>query len=273
MKKIKIFGLNSTKEFAEKVASYLDLPLSKRVNLVVPYLCYARMDRKTLSREPITTKYVAQQIEAMGVARLLTIDHHNLAALQNSFRINTDNLEAKLIFVDHLLTKFENFKNLTILSPDSGGIGRAQRFRNALSSATRESIDICYLDKSHVGKEIKGSRIVGAVTGKNVVILDDMISSAKTIQQCMEAVDIHGGSVEYVMATHGLFVGDKVNSHLAKVNKIAITDSIMSFGNLDENIKQKVEIVPIAELFSKAIKRTHSGGSISSLLTGFGDVG
>ncbi len=226
------------------------------------------MDRKTLSREGVVTRYMAEQIESTGTSRLLTIDHHNLAALQNSFRINTDNLEAKVVFINHLINNMKDFKNLSILSPDSGGLGRCQRFRNALSAAVKEPIDMCYLDKSHIGKEIKGSHIIGEVHNKRIICIDDMFGTCKTIQQCMAAVESHGGSVEYIMATHGLFVGEKVNSHLEKVKKIAITDSIMSLGNLDDKTKQRIEVVPITELFAKAIKRTYSGGSISSLLTG-----
>jgi ribose-phosphate pyrophosphokinase len=229
-------------------------------------MAFSRMDRKTQPREPIATKYVAQLLESVGTNRIICCDIHNLSSFQCSFRINTDNLEAKNLFAKHVAATIKNHKNIAVLSPDSGGMSRASRFRNALNNILKENVGLAYLDKSRSqAGDVSGNHIVGDVKDKQVVIIDDMISSGKTIKQCVDTVKSHGGTVWAICATHGLFVG-KVNDYLAGVNKIIITDTINHFDDLDKSILEKIEIVSTTEMFAKAIRRTNQGGSISSLL-------
>ena len=235
------------------------------INLVAPYLCYSRMDRKTLPRECIATKVSAKLLESAGCNRIITCDHHNLAAFQNSFRINTDNLEARNLFAKHIASSIDHNKPITILSPDAGGLGRVQRFRNTFSNLLKKPIELSHLDKSRMGNELSGSRIIGDVKDKLVIIIDDMISSGRTIKHCVDAVKNYGGEIWAVAATHGLFVG-KTNEYLAGLNRIIITDTVDRLYALDETILKKIDIVSTVEIFAKAIRRTNNGGSISSLL-------
>lgn len=103
-----------------------------RVTAVVPYLCYARKDRKSKPRDPVTTRYVAALFEAVGTGRVVTLDVHNLAAFQNAFRIRTDHLEARGLFVDHFAPLVQS-EEIVVVSPDAGGVKRAEDFRQALS--------------------------------------------------------------------------------------------------------------------------------------------
>ncbi|MCK5621595.1 MAG: ribose-phosphate pyrophosphokinase, partial [Alphaproteobacteria bacterium] len=115
------------------------------VTAVVPYLGYARKDRKTKSRDPVTTRYIAALLEAVETDRVVTIDVHNLAAFQNAFRCRTDHLEATGLFVEHFLPLIGN--GAAVVSPDAGGVKRADRFRKALTRATGKDIGAAFMEK------------------------------------------------------------------------------------------------------------------------------
>jgi len=242
---------------------------ARRITAVIPYLAYARQDRKTESRAPITTKYVAKLTEAAGADRLLTMDVHNLSAFQNAFRIQTDNLEAKNLICEYVVRQLKEsgvpLDSLVILSPDSGGMTRAKRFRNKLAKSLGVDVGLAYLDKTHEGKLIQGQEIIGNVKDKNIVIVDDMISSGSTLLECNKAVRANGGTLWAACATHGLFVG-KVNENLSSIDAIVVTDTIKPC-RLNEAIMKKLHIIPTTRMFGQAIRRTHEeGGSISDLL-------
>lgn len=247
-----------------------------RVTAVLPYCCYARQDRKTGSRVPVTTKYVTHLFEAMATKRILTIDAHNPGAFQNaSWDARFDNLEANGLFAKYVVTELKKQfpnkfgYNLVVMSPDEGGLKRARRFRTVIQKYLGgEEIPVVCMDKIHDGLEIKGNGIIGRVAGKNVVIIDDMISSGKTILECIETVKQHGGAnVLAVFATHGLFVGD-VNKYLDSefLHNIVITDTIPPFRITNPNILEKITVLDTHELFAEAIRRTHKGESISDLI-------
>jgi len=245
-----------------------------RVTVVCPYLAFARQDRKTESRAPIGTKYVATILEAMGVDRLLTMDVHNLAAFQNAFRIPTDNLEARNIVCDHI-SKIKGWDSpLVCLSPDTGGMGRTRHFRAGLEKrlGMQNQIDIAQFDKARDGTtgELSGDKIIGDVKGKNVIIIDDMISTGGTIAKAASAVEKHGGKVYAVVATHGLFIKDAPKI-LANIPRLIVTDTVPPFrltkgGDDPAHYKRSLSVVSTAELFAKAIRRNHDGDSISALL-------
>ena len=263
---------------------------ARRITVITPYLSYARQDRKTESRAPISIKYFAQCLEAMGVNRVLTMDVHNLSAFQNAFRIPTDNLESKNLLADFLCGVDSGEENngvpqlvehsipeplmemnepLVVLAPDSGGMGRAKRFRYALEKRLKmvNNIDVVYLDKERLsGKKVRGSKIIGNVKKKQVIILDDLISSGSTVSVAAQAVEKHGGTVWGVCSTHGLFVG-KVNKHLKHIKRVIVTDTIRPFRLASSKWKSRLFVIPTTRIFAQAIRRTHEeGGSISDLL-------
>lgn len=241
---------------------------ARRVTAVIPYLAFARQDRKTESRAPITARYVAQLLESVTTDRVLTIDAHNLSAEQCSFRIPIDNLEAKNILADYVASQAiirEQSSRLVCLSPDSGGAGRTKRFRHALSARLGIPIKTVYLDKTHDGKIIEGEAIAGDVKNKLVVVIDDMVSSAATLVECNKAIKAQGGELWAGCATHPLFVG-RINENLSSIDKVIVTDTIKPHRLTPESAR-KVHIISVARLFASAIRRTHDeGGSISDLL-------
>lgn len=237
---------------------------AQRVTAVIPYMCYGRQDRKTDSRAPIMSKYVKYLIQSVGVDRILTMDVHNLAAFQCAFDVPTDHLEAKNLMARYVADNCTVDLPLAVLSPDAGAIPRCRYFRNKLSQILNVDIGLPVMDKEHAGQTIKGHKISGKVRGKRVVVYDDMISSAKTMYESVQAVEKKGGEVWGVCATHGLFVG-KANEYLEKVKRIVIADTVLPF-RLSPKIAAKVKVIPTTSLFAAAIRRIHEEDSISDLL-------
>lgn len=245
------------------------------VTAVIPHLAWARQDRKTEPRAPITTKYIARILECCGASRVLLFDVHNLAAEQNAFKGPIDNLEAKCLFADWFANRLiaENkWRNVKILTPDSGGLSRCERFRFALLKKLQnlgvkiDDIEIVIFDKLRVDGKVRGGRIVGDVMDSDVIVYDDMISTASTMKKACKAVMENNGRVYAICATHGLFCG-KANEFLNGIStKIVISDTINPW-RLNEENRKKLVVIDTTKLISDAIKRIHSGtGSIAELL-------
>lgn len=242
---------------------------------IIPHLGWARQDRKTESRAPIATKYIARMLESVGISRVLLFDAHNLAAEQNAFNVPIDNLEAKNLIADCCVRKLiaENkTDNIKVLSPDSGALGRCARFRNALLKRLRDNnvmlddIEIVIFDKLRVKGKVRGGRIIGDVKNSTVIAFDDMISTGSTMSKAAKAVWEFGGKVWAICATHGLFCG-RANEIFDELDtKIIVSDTIKPF-RLSENNKNKLHIVSTTQIVADAVKRIHGGtGSISELL-------
>lgn len=262
-----------------------------RITLVAPYYPYARQDRKTTSRAPITTKYLAGMFMRTysdlipTFDRILTLDVHNPTAIQNAYCIPCDLLEANRLFADYTVKLVDEWqidpRSLSVLSPDAGGLGRARKFRKILSDKFQQEVGIACLDKIHQGFEIRGYDIMGDVRGKNVIIYDDMISSARTVSECVRACfpldeksePVFAKSAKQVLgvcATHGLFVG-KANENLAdaRLPLVVIGDTVRPF-RLNQDVMKKVQVINTTELFAEAIARIHQNDSISDLLANGG---
>lgn len=244
---------------------------ANRVTFVSPYLGYARQDRKTESRAPITTKYRAWMLEAVGTDRVLTMDVHNLAAEQNAFSIPFDHLEARNLFADYLFHELPTTKRIVALSPDAGGYLRTHLFRNRLQDYLKREVGIAQLDKIRINRKVKAlqgtHRIIGDVRDALVISYDDLISSGGTIAKSSRAIKEHGGEVWGVCSTHGVCVGN-INENLASddIPRVIIADTVIPY-RLNEKVARKVEAVDTTKLFAEAIKRIHHGtGSISDLL-------
>ena len=253
---------------------------ARRVTAVIPYFGYARQDRKTKSREPITTKYMAMCFEAVGVDRLLTIDIHNLSAFQNSFRIPVDNLDPVRLFLDYICCSADSndplehiddpvnqyADNLVVLSPDIGGMSRCGILQSALQKRLGVDIPLAIFDKRRSEGKVLGSRIIGDVKDKHVIIFDDMIASGSTAAKAADAVETAGGHLYAFYATHGLFTGNAYEN-LSKVKRVIVADTIPPWRTKGQNWGNRLFSVPTTRLVAQAIRRTHEeGGSISDLL-------
>lgn len=237
-----------------------------RITAVVPYLCYARKDRKSKSRDPVTTRYVAALFEAVGTDRVVAMDVHNLAAFQNAWRIPADHLEAKNLFVDHFLPLLQG-EEVVVVSPDAGGIKRAEDFRLALNRKLGREARSAFMEKYRSAGIVSGAAVVGEVADRTAIIIDDLVSSGTTLARSAEACRERGANKVYAAATHGVFVGPagQAISHPA-LEKAVITDTIPPFRLDPETVASRLVVLDAAGLFAEAIRRIHIGGSIVELL-------
>jgi ribose-phosphate pyrophosphokinase len=237
-----------------------------RITALVPYLCYARKDKKSKPRDPVTTRYVASLFEAVGVDRLVTLDVHNLAAFQNAFRIRTEHLEARKLFVDYF-APLVGQEEVVIVSPDVGGVKRAEEFRQALGRVLGRALHSAFMEKYRSAGVVSGGAVVGDVAGKLAVIIDDLISSGTTLARAAEACQARGAKRVYAAASHGVF-SSKANQALSHpaLEKVVITSTIPPFRLAPELVQNKLVVLDAAKLFAEAINRMHAGGSIVELL-------
>jgi len=237
-----------------------------RVTAVVPYLAYARKDRKTKPRDPVTTRYVAALFEAVGTDAVMTLDVHNLAAFQNAFRCRTEHLEANMLFVEYFVPLLKD-SEVVVVSPDAGGIKRAERLRQLLSHALGKRVGAAFAEKYRSLGVVSGDMVVGDVKGKNALIIDDLISTGTTIARTARACHALGAARVFAAATHGLFMegADAALSDSA-LERIVVSDTVPPFRLKDGPVKAKLTVLSSALLFAKAIHRLHVCGSITELL-------
>ncbi len=228
-----------------------------RVTAVIPYFGYARQDRKDEGRTPITAKLVANLIERAGADRVVAVDMH-APQVQGFFDIPVDHLSAAPV-----LTKwFKSLKlaNRVFVSPDVGNVKRAQKYADAIGG------DLCIIDKKRTsGSKTEARRIIGDVEGKNVLMVDDMITTAGTITKACEILKANGAGDIYVAASHAVFAPpamDRLKDCLFA--KMAVTDSI-PIGNRADAIKDRLAVCSVADLIGEAIHRIHHQQSVSAL--------
>ncbi len=237
-----------------------------RVTAVLPYLCYARKDRKTQSRDPLTLRYIAQLLEAVGTDRVVTLEVHNRAAFQNAFRCCTDHLDARSLFINHFAPLVEE-QTVVVVSPDIGGAKRVEDFRQALSLRLKQGISKAFLEKYRIGGKVGGEAVVGDINGKVAIIVDDLISTGGTLVRAAHACRQHGAFRVYAAASHGLFAAD-ANRTLAEpaVEQLVITNSVMPPRFETDAMPAKLTVLDAAPLFAEAIHRIHTGASLVELL-------
>jgi ribose-phosphate pyrophosphokinase len=230
---------------------------AERVTAVIPYFGYARQDRKDEGRTPITAKLVANLLERSGVNRVVSVDLH-AAQVQGFFDIPVDHLSASPVLVKWF--KSLKLKNLVFVSPDVGNVKRAQVYANLLGG------EICIIDKRRKsGSDIEAKHIIGDVEGKNVIMVDDMITTAGTVTEACKMLQGHGVQEIYIAATHGVFA-PKAMERLGKCTfaKIAVTDTI-PIGDRVKPIEDRLVVLSVADLVGEAIHRIHSNASVSAL--------
>jgi len=236
-----------------------------RVTAVVPYLAYARKDRRSQPRDPVTTRYVACLFEAVGVDCVLTLDVHNPAAFQNAFRCRTEELEARNLLVDHLVPAL-GAADVTVVSPDAGGVKRADRFRERLAAVLGRPVGAAFAEKYRRQGVVSGEALVGDVAGRTCIVVDDLIAAGTTVVRTAEACRERGAARVLAAATHGLFAA-AANTVLAAscVEHVVVTDSVPPFRVTDPAFRAKLTVLRVAGLVADAIRQLHEDGSIVAL--------
>jgi ribose-phosphate pyrophosphokinase len=237
------------------------------VTAVVPYLPYARKDRKTKVRDPVTTRYVAALFEAVGTDRVVTLDVHNLAAYQNAFRCRTEHLEAAGMFARHFATRLGE-RPAVVVAPGAADMKRTEQFRLRLASVLRRPVGAAFADESR-DDSTGADLIVGDVKGRCVIVIDDRIGTGATLARTARACRSLGAAEVHAAATHGLFVGSAADL-LADdaVDSIVVTDTVPPFRLPRGPVRDKLQVLPTAALFAAAISRMHTDASLTELLEG-----
>ncbi|HSD26331.1 MAG TPA: ribose-phosphate diphosphokinase [Vicinamibacteria bacterium] len=236
-----------------------------RLTAVVPFLCYSRKDRKTKSRDPVTTRYVATLFEAVGVDRVVTLEVHDVAAFQNAFRCRTEHLEAHGLFVDFLAARFAG-RELVVASPDVGGIKRANRYREALGRRLGRELPGAFVEKRRSAGVVSGEALVGDVMDRTVVLIDDMISGGTTLARAAEACRKAGAREILAAAAHGAFVPEASPVLAgAPIDHIAVLDHVPPFALDRALVETKLTALEASGLVAEAIRRLHGGGSLVEL--------
>jgi len=230
---------------------------ARRITAVIPYFGYARQDRKTAARTPITAKLVANLITKAGANRVLTLDLH-AGQIQGFFDLPTDNLYSTPVIERDIRENTRN-GNLMIVSPDVGGVVRARAL------AKRFSADLAIVDKRRErAGESEVMNIIGDVSGRTCLLFDDIVDSAGTLCNAAQALMDQGAKEVFAYVTHGVFSGDAVNLvEKSALKELVITDSIAATDSVKKahNIRQ----VTIAPLIGEAIRRIGHGESVSNL--------
>lgn len=230
---------------------------AKRITAVMPYYGYARQDRKTEPRVPITSKLVANLLRAAGTDRVLTIDLH-AGQIQGFFDIPVDHLFAMPVLIKYI--KEKNIPDLVVVSPDAGGVERARSFAKRLDSS------LAIIDKRREkANEVQVMNVIGDIKGKNVLIVDDMIDTAGTLVESSKALAENGAKNVYACCSHPVLSGpafDRIQNSCLK--EVIVTNSIHHDAEKVKN-NTKLTVLSIAPLLGEAISMIHNESSVSSL--------
>lgn len=237
-----------------------------RVSALVPYLAYARKDRRTKPRDPVSTRYVAQLFEAAGADRLVVMDVHNPAAFENAYRGEAVHLEARPLFMAYLLAALGG-RVPAVVSPDAGGYKRAERFREALEAATGERPPLVFLEKKRSSGVVSGDAVVGEVRGRDAVIVDDLIASGGTLVRAARACRAEGAGRVIACASHGPMVRAAAAALADEaLERVVVTNTVVDDANDPRLPPGRGEVLDCAPLLAEAVRRLHGGGSIVELL-------
>lgn len=229
---------------------------AERITAVIPYYCYARQDWKDRPRVPISARLMADLLEASGADRVLTMDLHS-PQIQGFFSIPVDNLMAAPVLANYIQST--DLKDLTVVSPDAGGVGRARMF------AKRMEAMLAIIDKRRPAPNVaQVLHVIGDVEDRDVLILDDMVDTGGTLVKSAEALKQAGAKRVFAACTHPVLSGQAVEKiENSEIEKLIVTNTIP----LRENSKssQKIVLLSVASLFGEAIRRINKGQSVSSL--------
>ncbi len=230
-----------------------------RITAVIPYMGYARQDRKAKARDPISAKLVADLIATAGADRVLTMDLH-APQIQGFFNIPVDHLLGVPILVPYFTEKFGTGRDdVVVVSPDLGSVTRARKF------AERLDAPLAIIDKRRPKANVSEvMNIIGEVEGKKVILVDDMIDTAGTLCHAAEALVAKGGASEvYACATHGVLSGPAVQRIKdSQIKELVILDTIPQHPNADE---ARIKMLPVAPVFAEAIGRIYEDKPVSPL--------
>lgn len=227
---------------------------ARTINLVLPYYGYSRQERKAAPREPISAKLVADLLTTAGADRVMTIDLH-APAIQGFYNIPVDHLTAQDILSDYIKNK--GIDDLVVVSPDAGGVTRAENLANILHAPIA-----MMFKKRYAHNEAVVTHVIGDVEGRTPVIIEDLIDTGTTIVNVVEGLKERGANDVFILASHAVFSGPALQrlDH-PNIREVIITDSIA----IPEDHSPRFKVLSVAGLLSNAVRIIMDGGSISKL--------
>jgi len=230
---------------------------AKRITAVMPFFAYGRQDRKAEGREPITAKLVANMFAAAGAGRLVSIDLHS-GQIQGFFDPPFDHLTAMPVLVDHIASTFG--EDIVVVSPDAGRVKVAERYANALHA------DLAIVHKRRVRGAVEAKEVVGNVSGRTCVLIDDMIDTGSTLVAAADQLVEQGASRVCAAATHGVLSGpaiDRIKNSV--ISKVVVTDTLPL---PPEKQIDKIEVLSVARIVADAIDAVFEDTSVSEIFGG-----
>lgn len=229
---------------------------ARRITAVLPYYGYARQDRKVAPRVPITAKVVAEMMMAVGVRRVLTMDLH-AGQIQGFFNIPVDNLFAAPVLLKYISKELQN--DIVMVSPDAGGVERTRAFAKRLDAG------LAIIDKRRArANEAQAMNVIGDVSGKTAILLDDMVDTAGTLCSGADMLMDAGAKEVHACCSHGVLSGPAIERiEKSKIKHLVITNSIPLQGEAKKC--KKIKVLSVSELLGESINRIHSEDSVSSL--------
>jgi ribose-phosphate pyrophosphokinase len=238
------------------IADALKRASAKSITAVIPYYGYARQDKKVKPRVPISAKLVADLITVAGVNRVISVDLH-AGQIQGYFNIPVDNIYSAPIVLNYIRKHFKD--NLSIISPDAGGVERARAFAKRLDAS------LAIIDKRREAPNVaEAMNIVGDVKEKTAIILDDMVDTGGTLIEAAQALVQNGAGHVYACCTHAVLSGDAARRlEESAIESLVVTNTIPLSRKASEC--SKIEVISVAEIVGEAIKRVYFSRSVSSL--------
>lgn len=234
-----------------------------QVNAIIPYYGYARQDRKTKPRVPISASLVARLIEEAGVNRVISVDLH-CGQIQGFFKAPVDNLYPWSFFINEIFKENE-YSDVCIVSPDAGGVERCGHFKNELEKQYPDiKISLAMMNKKRTkANEIESMELVGEIKDKDCILVDDMIDTGGTLVLASEILKKHGAKKILACCTHGLLNGNATQKiDKSPIEKLYVTDTIHI---PNEKLLGKINVISISKLIAESIRRIQNCESISAL--------
>jgi ribose-phosphate pyrophosphokinase len=239
-----------------------------RVMAVVPWLPYARKDRVTKARDPVSSRYMAQLFEAVGADAVVTVDVHNLSAFQNGFRCRGVNLDTRRLFAHEIASRAGDAP-ISIMSPDFGGVKRAELLRQTVEIVRSKPAGLAVMEKHRSGGLLSGGLFAGEVADHDVWVVDDMIESGETMLRAAQACRDRGARSVHLLATHAFCEAQEVQCLLdAAITSLTVTDTAgrIVMGTPDP----RIHALSVAPMVGKCLAAMHNGQAISPILDPIG---
>ncbi len=237
--------------------------------LLAPYLAFARKDVRTQPRDPVSSRYIAELLETTGLRRMVGLDVHNPAAFDNAFRIPTDHLTARPMMADHFARRIDATARIAVVSPDVGGIKRAQLFRERLAARLGRDVDIAFIEKRRAHDVVRSGGLTGDVADRDAIVIDDLCATGGTLIRAAETCRQAGALRVRVAVTHAALPGGLAGPLASDaISELVVTDSAVPPGAAQGRGigAEKLTTLSIAPLFGRAVRRILDGKPLAGLL-------